>query len=424
VRRVALDLVLAALFALPIGAACAIFLVSLDFVTDTRVAHPSLLATLPLLGMLIAVVYRSLGGHAVRGTNLILDEIHEPRLGVPLRMAPLVLIGTLLTHLGGGSAGREGTAVQLGGVVAGGVGRRLKLRPDTIRTLLISGMAAGFGGVFGTPIAGAMFACEVLVRRRVAWKLLPATLIASVLADRVVHASHVHHTAYVVSAAPLRASTLAVTLLAAVAFALAAWLFMACTKRIEHVLAVALRRRDWLYPLAGGVLVLSLAAIVGHTEYLGLGVKPQRPGGVSIVTSFSDAPLPPWAWLMKLVSTALTIGSGFKGGEVTPLFFIGSTLGHTIGSLAHAPIDLFAACGLAATFAAASRTPLASTILAMELFGTHNAIYYAIACVLAGLVSPGVGLYSSQRTPEPMRPRSAHAGPGGSPSGSAGFGVE
>ncbi len=383
------------------GSASAGFLWALDGVTHLRWAHGWLLFLLPLGGVLVGWLYHVFGAESERGNNLIMEEIHQPGGGVPARMAPLVLIGTLVTHLFGGSAGREGTAVQMGGSFAGTYARLCRIRPENIRVLLMAGVAAGFASVFGTPLTGAIFAMEVLIIGRMQYDALLPVLVAGVIGDYTCSAWGIQHTPYHIAfpAAPghlVDGAILAQTVLAAVLFGLTSRLFVGATHAVKHQVArfvpiIPLR------PAVGGLLVIALVYAAGTRDYLGIGVISPDPGGVSILSAFTAGGAAPWSWAWKLLFTAITLGCGFKGGEVTPLFFIGATLGNTLATALGAPVDLFAGLGFIAVFAGATNTPLACTMMGIELFGAHYAVYFAVACFIAYLFSGQAGIYSAQR---------------------------
>ncbi len=400
--------------ALAIGSACALFLWLLEEATQARWRSPWLLYLLPVAGLAIGLMYHWLGRSVESGNNLIMDEIHEPGGGVPLRMAPLVLIGTLVTHLFGGSAGREGTAVQMGGSLAGGWSRVIKpfITVD-IRILLMAGIAAGFGGVFGTPVAGAIFAIEVIAIGRMNYAAIVPCLIASIASDWACQSWGVGHTHYhvasIIEATPAGAARteapaprlldgvlLLKVVVAAVAFGLVSLLFARTTHGVQQLFRRFIGL-PWLRPVMGGIVVIAMVWLAGTRDYLGIGVTGEHPDSVSIVSAFSAGGADTWSWLLKLIFTAITLGAGFKGGEVTPLFFIGAALGNTLAWVLHAPVDLFAALGFVAVFAGATNTPLACTLMAVELFGPSQAIYFAIACFVAYLFSGHTGIYTSQR---------------------------
>lgn len=394
--------------ALVTGSLVALFLWLLDLVTTTRWQHTWIIFLLPLAGLLISFLYRTYGKNSEAGNNLIMDEIHKPGGGIPFRMAPLVLFSTIVTHLFGGSAGREGTAVQMGGSISSLFSKLYKLKHREKRILLMCGMAAGFGAVFGTPIAGAVFALEVLAIGRIKYDALLPCLIASMLADIACSAYGIHHTHYSIAFMGGIKSTsqwlpylsfdfglLLKVIAAGVAFGLVSFLFSEASHLIK-LGATTYISNKWLIPVVGAFFVIGISYVLGSFDYLGLGVTNPN-GGVSIVTAFTENGAGTWSWLWKLLLTAITLGTGFKGGEVTPLFFIGATLGNTLSSLTGAPVDLFAGLGFIAVFAGATNTPLACTLMGIELFGSNNIVYYAVACFTAYYFSGHSGIYGAQR---------------------------
>lgn len=373
------------------GSASALFLWALDEATAARLRHPGLLWALPLAGFVVGWLYLRWGQSVEAGNNLLIDEIHDPRQAVPLRMAPFILGATVVSHVFGASVGREGTAVQMGGSLADPIAHRLRLPRDERRLLLMAGLAGGFASVFGTPMAGAVFALEVLAIGRLRLEALWPCLVAAVLADQVGLWWGVHHSHYSVGSPPtLTAWTLGATVLAGLAFGLVGQGFA----RATHALASAFRR--WvayapLRPALGGSVIVLLAWALGPAadRYLGLGLP-------TIAQAF-EGPLPAYDWLGKLVFTVASLGAGFKGGEVTPLFYIGATFGNALAPWLHLPVPMLAALGFVAVFAGAANTPLACTLMALELFGSGLGPFAALACTASYLVSGHQGIYRAQR---------------------------
>ncbi|RDI13264.1 voltage-gated chloride channel family protein [Flavobacterium sp. AG291] len=381
-------LLLSIVIGLSIGSASAFFLVSLNWVTNWRESHVWIIALLPLGGLAIGLMYHYWGNSVVKGNNLLLEEFHSPKQIIPFRMAPLVLLGTLLTHLFGGSAGREGTAVQMGGAIADQFTHFFKLRQEDRGIILIMGISAGFASVFGTPLAGAVFALEVMVLNRIKYDALLPSLIVALIADYTCTAWHVKHTHYAIDVVPgLAPDTLLWTIIAGILFGLAAMLFSKAvyffTKVFRHKISYPPLR-----PLIGGVFIALSVYLMSTTEYIGLGVP-------VIVRSFGEN-LPVYAFMIKLLLTTFTIGAGFKGGEVTPLFFIGATLGNALFLILPLPMAFLAGIGFVAVFSGATNTPIACTIMGIELFGIEAGVYIALACFVAYLFSGYTGIYSSQ----------------------------
>jgi H+/Cl- antiporter ClcA len=391
---------------LTVGTVVALFLRLLDIAIDFRFAHPWLLYLLPVAGIGIYFSYKILGENSEGGNNLIMDEIHEPGGGVPVRMAPLVLFTTIITHLFGGSAGREGTAVQIGGSLAQFFAKKFKLNKEDVKMLLMTGIAAGFGAVFGTPITGAIFALEVLALGRIKHDALLPCFMASVLADITCLAWGIHHTQYHINL-PAVGSTLFLNfhfdflllievIIAGVLFGLVGFLFAETSHTIKNYSNRFIKIK-WLIPAIGGLLIIGFTFLLGTQDYLSLGVTNPDKNAVSILSCFHAGGATSFSWLWKLLFTAITLGTGFKGGEVTPLFFIGAALGNTVAMISGAPVDLMAGLGFIAVFAGATNTPIACTLMGVELFGGGNVLYFAVACFTAYYFSGHSGIYHAQR---------------------------
>lgn len=382
-------LLIAALIGLFVGSASAFFLVSLDWATRFREDNLWVIALLPVGGLIIGLSYHYWGSSVVKGNNQIIDEILLPQNIISLRMTPLVLFGTLATHLFGGSAGREGTAVQMGSSIADQFTRMLKSKRRDRKILLIMGISAGFASVFGTPLAGAVFALEVIVVGRIRYDAILPSFLVAILADWVCAGLWgVGHTHYEIPFVPvMNPAHLLWAVLAGLLFGLAGMLFAkACT----FWAALFKKTISWapLRPLAGGLVIALSVWATGTTKYIGLGVP-------TIVDAFSQ-PLPLYDFLAKILYTSFTLGAGFKGGEVTPLFFTGATLGNALAYAIPLPMALLAGMGFVGVFSGATNTPLACTLMGIELFGIEAGLFLAVACVTAYLFSGHTGIYSSQ----------------------------
>ena len=383
-------LLLGSLVGVLCGASSALFLWLLERATELRAGHEIIVYTLPVAGLVIGWVYERFGQPIKAGNNLVIDTIHDEGPEIPLRMAPMVLIGTVLTHVFGGSAGREGTAVQMGASITDWVSHRLRVNKHVRRQLLAAGVAGGFGSVFGTPVAGAVFGLEFIVLGRIEYDALVPALVASLVGDMTTRALGIGHTHYPqASPVPLTPLLLLKWLVFAAAVALVTTAFIELTHLIKkrgekHISRLPVRM------FLGGLVVVGLWKLVGTSDYLGLGVP-------MIVRAFEDPSFPVYAFALKLLFTAVTLGAGFLGGEVTPLFFVGAALGSVLARLLGIPIALGAGVGLAAVFAASSNTPLALSIMAMELLGAPVFPHVVIVCVLAYLLSGHRSIYPAQR---------------------------
>lgn len=382
-------LLLSCMVAALTGMATAFFLFALEWATQTRMDHPWLIACLPIAGFVVGWFYLKFGQHVEAGNNLLIDEIHTPKAIVPLRMAPFVLFGTVISHLFGASVGREGTAVQMGGALADQFTHYLKLQHDDRRIILMTGISAGFAAVFGTPLAGAVFALEVLAIGRLRYDAIFPCVVAAICADQVGLLLGVHHTHYTMSAIPdISAWGLLATLIAGALFGVAGKVFADGT----HALSAWMKRMIHyapLRPFIGGAVVALAAWLLPAERYIGLGIP-------TIVDAFQQ-PLAAYDFVGKMAFTIVSLGSGFKGGEVTPLFYVGATLGNALAPVLHMPIGLMAGIGFVAVFAGAANTPVASTLMALEMFGADIGIYAIIACVVSYLFSGHTGIYRAQR---------------------------
>jgi H+/Cl- antiporter ClcA len=381
-------LCLALLVGVLAGSASAFFLVSLDWATNWREDNLWIIVFLPIGGLIIGLTYHYLGSNVVKGNNQLLEEFHSPRQVIPLRMAPLVLFGTIATHFFGGSAGREGTAVQMGGAIADQFTKWFKLNNTDRKVLIVMGISAGFASVFGTPLAGAIFALEVLIIGRMRYEAILPSFLVAVIADytcRTWNVSHMHYSIpFVPEMTPLN---FVWTILVGIIFGLTALLFSKSTHFWTNFFKSNINYPP-LRPLIGGVFVALAVYLLGTTKYIGLGIP-------TIFESFSENQNS-YDFLLKILFTSFTLGAGFKGGEVTPLFFVGATLGNILVWFVPLPIALLAGMGFVAVFAGATNTPTACTIMGIELFGIESGVYIGLACVVSYLFSGHTGIYASQ----------------------------
>lgn len=378
------------------GLAAYAFLHLLDEVTDVRLGHPNLIWLLPIVGLLVGAVYHYAGGRARGGTPLVIDEIHQPGMGVPGGMAPLIFGGTLASHLAGASVGREGTGLQMSASLTDTAARLLRLSRDDRNTLLVASLAGGFGAIFAVPVTGVVFAMEVQPLRAGRHRALLASVTAAVVGDRIVRGLGQEATHWPQLGAGggqlISMGDVALIATAALAFGLAAKVFVEAVHGVRHAID---GRIGWspLAPALGGLVTLGLVAIVGR-DYLGLSLPVLQHAIAGGHPGFDVAAL-------KMLFTVVALGSGFVGGEVTPLFVIGAALGGALDRWLHLPPSVLAACGMVAVFGAAANTPIACTVLAGELFGSSMLLPAAIACVVAFTVSGRRGIYLDR--PQPGR---------------------
>ena len=371
-----------------VGSASAFFLATLAWATDTRVNNDWLIFLLPIGGAIIGLSYGKWGANVTKGNNVILEEYYQPKRRIDWVMAPLVYLGTILTHLFGGSAGREGTAVQIGASLADQFSDKWVSGKEERRLLITLGVSAGFSAVFGTPITGAVFAMEVNGYSGPRWHFFLPSLLVAHLSFFTCSFFPVVHTHYPYIIGPNFDLYLGVALLLlGSASGGMAYVFVLFT-RLWAILFKRIKKPIWR-PIVGGLVISSVTYYFSSYKYIGLGIP-------TILESF-ESPKDWYNSIVKVVYTTFTLGAGFKGGEVTPLFFIGATLGNSFGSFFNLPLDFLAAIGFVSVFSGATNTPFACTVMAAELFGFQILPYALFANLTAYLISGPKGIYISQQ---------------------------
>lgn len=380
-------LVLSILVGLIVGPIGASFGLALRDANAARAAYPWLLFLLPFAGLAIVWAYRS--ANAGTGSiNEVFDAVREQRL-LPLLAAPLIYASTVITHLCGGSAGREGAALLMGGVVAGEFGRLLRLDARGRRSITLCGMSAGFAAVFGTPLAATVFALEVMDVGSMQYSALLPCLISALLGEWIAVQMKLPPTAYELQATlPPEPMQLVKVLLFGVLIGFLSAVFCLLMHQVAHRFQHALPN-PYVRVVVGAVLVIAATLLLRTGDYNG--------AGESVIEAALDGHAVPWAFVLKMLFTAVTLGCGFKGGEIVPIFFTGATFGCVVGPLLGIPAPLGAALGMVALFCGCTNSPLASILLSIELFGSDCLPLFALACAASYLMSGYSSLYSRQK---------------------------
>ena len=389
-KELAFDLVLGVVVGVIGGGVAYTFLRTLSWANTTRLNHGNLIYFLPLAGLVIGLMYHHFGERVASGSNLVFEEIHEPGAGVPRRMAPMVFAATAISHLFGASTGREGAGIQITASIADGLSRPFSPSPETRKLLLITAISAAFGGLFGVPIGGMVFALEVQENGRIRYEAMLPALLAGLVGFQIVESLNIEHlvTGTLLPVDLSFALSWKLVVLSAVSSILAI-VFIALTHSVHR--AAQFIKWQPLRPVVGGCILLVLVLVSGTRVYLGLSTHLAESAFAGAVGIAVGA----FAW--KLVFTSVSLGTGFIGGEMVPLFIIGALAGAQTGRLLNASIPLFAAIGMMATFAAASNTPLACIVIGIELFGAGATLPLALTCVVAYALSGQRGIYHSQK---------------------------
>ena len=372
-----------------VGTVGSLFAHALLFVNNLRGAHPALVLGLPLGGLMIVALYHGSKNADDKGTNTVISSIHSDT-NIPFRMAPLIFVSTTITHLFGGSAGREGAALQLGGSIAGGMSNILRLNEKDKKLLIKCGMSAGFSALFGTPLAATVFSMEVVSVGIMHYSALVPCVSAALVAQFVAQAFHVPPEVFPVESAAMTPASFLQTLLFAAAAGIISILFCVILHQAEHLYQKHLKN-PYLRIFVAGILVIALSAVLGTGDYLGSGI------GIIEHIFHHGASVVPYAFLLKMVFTALTLGGGFKGGEIVPSLTIGATFGCCAAALVGLPVELAAACGMIGVFCGVTNSPITSLLIAFELFGFSGMPYYLVTIAASYMISGHYGLYHAQK---------------------------
>jgi H+/Cl- antiporter ClcA len=381
-----------------IGTLTALLLSVNDALGKYREGHSWLIYFLPLGGIVIGYMYmnfgKSSGSDAAKGNNLIIDALHG-KAKVLSRMGPLVYLGTFITILLGGSTGREGAAIQMGGSVAEAINRLFKIKQLDSKILLMSGISAGFGAAFGTPITGTIMGMEMVAIGKLKYEAFISCLVASFVGHYVAeYVWKIKHEEFLIKDIPeISAVSFGKVIAVSILFGLVTVLYCQLRHGIQRVSENLFNKNHMARAFVGGIIIILLTFLVGNYDYNGRGLE-------MLEQSFKEE-VPPFAFLAKLLFTAVTLGTGFVGGEAIPLFFIGATLGNSLSNFIDLPISFLAALGLIAAFCAGANTPITAMFLSIEMFNGKGMEYFFVACLISYIFSGHHGLWPAQTLHEP-----------------------
>ena len=391
-------IVFGGIIGLIIGSTTAFLLNSNDILGDTRESNSWLIFLLPLAGIVIGYIYMnygtSHGNDSATGNNLIIESVNN-KAKVLRRMGPIVYAGTFITVLFGGSTGREGAAVQMGGSVAEAINQFFKINILDKKILLMSGISAGFGAAFGTPITGAIFGMEMTALGKLKYEAFVPCLTASFVGHYMTTAVWgVEHETFIIQTVPaISLISISKVIFLSIIFSLLSVLYCQLRHGIQRVSEKYFRKNHMIRAFSGGVIIVLLTLMVGTEDYNGRGLE-------MLEQSFTEE-VPAIAFAAKLIFTAVTLGTGFVGGEAIPLFFMGATLGNALYSFMDLPLSFLAALGMIAVFCGGANTPIAAFLLSVEMFEGKGVEYFFIACLISYIFSGHHGLWPSQTIHEP-----------------------
>ena len=371
-----------------VGLCGSAFYFGMSYVTFLRTAHPWLILLLPAGGLVIVGLYHLFHDEKDTGTNLVISAIHSGD-ELPFRMAPLIFVSTLITHLFGGSAGREGAALQMGGSIGNALGRLFRFDEKDKHVMIMCGMSAAFSALFGTPMAAAIFPMEMVSVGVMYYIALVPCVISSLVAHGIAVSFGVSNELFLIGEVPAFGilSSVKISVLA-ILCALVSILFCVILHQTGH-LYKKLFKNPYLRVFAGGCLVVLLTCLVGSQSYNGT--------GINIIENCINGTVRPEAFLLKMIFTALTLGAGYKGGEIVPSFFTGAAFGCLFGNLLGFSPTLCTAVGMTSVFCGVTNSPITSLLISFELFGYDGMPYFLLATAFSYMLSGYFGLYHSQK---------------------------
>jgi H+/Cl- antiporter ClcA len=361
----------------------------INIVTDWRTKSPWFIYFLPLAGILIVFIYKLCDYEKNKGTNEVFQMVHAEDKDIPFRMAPLIFVSTVLTHLFGGSAGREGAALQMGGSIGSTLGRLLKLDDADRRVLVMCGMSAAFSALFGTPMAATIFAMEVESVGIMHYSALVPCALSAMIATKFAVNMGINPESFIIETVPdfTLMNSIKVMVLAILCAYLSA-IFCAMLHTTNRYLR-AYFRNPYVRIVVASLVIIIITNILGTTDYMGAGIE--------VIDRAVQGDVNPEAFLMKMILTSLTLGAGFKGGEIVPSFYIGATAGCCLGYILGLSPSFAAALGMTAVFCGVTNCPITAILISFELFGYSGNSFYLITAAIAYLLSGYYGLYQGQR---------------------------
>ena len=378
-------LIYAAIVGLGAGFLGTLFTFSINSVTQIRLNHPWLIYFLPIGGIVIVLLYK-LAKYKDAGTDLVINSIHsEPHL--PVRVGPLIFVSSVITHLFGGSAGREGAALQIGGSVGSFVSKTLHLKEEDKKTLIMAGMSGCFSALFGTPLTAAIFPLEVVHVGYMEYAALLPCAIASLVGHSVAIAMNLVEPIHHIETIPnLDAITAIAVIVLSLLAGLVSRLFVYSLHKTHHVFAMI--ENAYVRAIVGAVIIIVLTLLVGNQDYNG--------AGAHMIERALEGDVPLYAFLLKILFTAITLSAGYKGGEIIPSLIIGATLGSAFGTVFGLPAGLWAEVGMVAVFCGVTNCPITSLLIGFELFNFQASSFLLIAVAISYIVSGYSGLYKAQ----------------------------